>query len=200
MATTHQIDLGETEKLAEDARAVVARAAGSEEAFSLLVYRQNRFVFRVAYALLRSVPDAEDVAQETFLKLFRTLFRDDGWKGIRDERAFLARMAWRLARDRQRGAPREHAELDEQAMASRLASPEDQVVSADLTAAIFRLIDALPEELRQPLLLSSVDQMTSREIAGVLGVAEGTVRTRLQRARSLLKEKLNRRKEAYDAR
>ncbi len=184
MATTHQIELGERETLTED-----AREAGCEDAFSLLVYRQHRFVFRVAYALLGSVPDAEDVAQETFLKLFR----GDGWKAMRDERAFLARMAWRLARDRQRAMPPRHAELDEQVMASGLASPEQQAVSADLTATIRRLIDALPEELRQPLLLSSVEQMSSREMAQVLGVAEGTVRTRLQRARGLLKEKLKRR-------
>ena len=53
-----------------------------------------------------------------------------------------------------------------------------------------RLIDALPEELRQPLALSTVQELNSREIADILDIPEGTVRTRLMRARQMLKEKL----------
>lgn len=53
-----------------------------------------------------------------------------------------------------------------------------------------RLVDALPDELRQPLALSIVEELNSREIAKVIGVAEGTVRTRLMRARQILKRKL----------
>jgi RNA polymerase sigma-70 factor (ECF subfamily) len=52
------------------------------------------------------------------------------------------------------------------------------------------MIDALPEELRQPLVLSSIEEMTSAQIAAALGVPEGTVRTRIHRARALLKQKL----------
>ena len=55
---------------------------------------------------------------------------------------------------------------------------------------VHRLIDALPEELRQPLALSTVQELNSREIAAILDIPEGTVRTRLMRARQLLKEKL----------
>jgi len=52
------------------------------------------------------------------------------------------------------------------------------------------MIDALPEELRQPLALSAIDEMNSREIALILGIPEGTVRTRIMRARQMLKQKL----------
>jgi RNA polymerase sigma-70 factor (ECF subfamily) len=52
------------------------------------------------------------------------------------------------------------------------------------------LIDALPEQLRQPLVLSTIDELTSVEVAEVLGIAEGTVRTRLMRARQILRQKL----------
>ena len=69
-------------------------------------------------------------------------------------------------------------------------SQEQSVIDSDLQAAVHRLIDALPEELRQPLVLSAIDELTSREIAAVLGVPEGTVRTRLMRARQILREKL----------
>ena len=180
MATAHPISVKETDRLQADER------TASDEEFSLLVYRQHRFVFRVAFALLRNAHDAEDIAQETFLKLYR----NGRWRGMRDERAFLARTAWRLALDLRRAPAVETAEVEAEAMPSQAASPEQQTVSADNTAALHRLIDALPEELRQPLVLAGTDEMNSREIGAVLGIPEGTVRTRLQRARQLLKDKI----------
>ncbi|HEX3941548.1 MAG TPA: sigma-70 family RNA polymerase sigma factor [Acidobacteriaceae bacterium] len=179
MATSHPIGVEETSALPGNERL-------ADEEFSLLVYRQNRFAFRIAYALLRHVQDAEDVVQEAFLKLYRT----GGWKDMRDERAFLARMVWRMAIDRRRAGGRETAgETDMDQRPSSAASPEQHVTSADATATIHRMIDALPEDLRQPIVLSGIEGMTSREIAAVLRLPEGTVRTRLMRARKLLKEK-----------
>lgn len=180
MATAHPISVKETDRLHERER------TGSDEEFSLLVYRQHRFVFRVAFALLRNAHDAEDIAQETFLKLYR----NGRWHGIRDERAFLARTAWRMALDLRRVSAIETADVDIDATPSQTPTPEQQAMSADNTAVLHRLIDALPEELRQPLVLSGIDEMNSREVAAVLGVPEGTVRTRLMRARQLLKEKI----------
>jgi RNA polymerase sigma-70 factor (ECF subfamily) len=75
-------------------------------------------------------------------------------------------------------------------MPSAEASPEQAAIEADFHARLRRYVDALPEELRQPLALSTVEEMTSREISQVMGIAEGTVRTRLMRARELLKKKL----------
>lgn len=163
-----------------------------EAEFAAFVERNSRFVFRVAYAMLRNSHDAEDAAQETFLKLWRK----DAWRGIENERAFLARAAWRMAADRvdadraRREKAVSHEETDEAELLSSLPNPEEAAMSAAWNSAVHRLIDALPEELRQPLALSSVDEMNSREIAAVLRIPEGTVRTRLMRARQLLKEKL----------
>jgi RNA polymerase sigma-70 factor (ECF subfamily) len=70
------------------------------------------------------------------------------------------------------------------------ANPEEAMVTADWNAAVHRLVDALPQELRQPLALSTVEEMNSREIAQAMGIAEGTVRTRIMRARQILKQKL----------
>ena len=64
------------------------------------------------------------------------------------------------------------------------------MVDANQHAVIHAMIDALPEELRYPLVLSANDQLNSREIALILGIPEGTVRTRLQRARQVLRERL----------
>ncbi|MGH9585536.1 MAG: RNA polymerase sigma factor [Acidobacteriaceae bacterium] len=180
MTTAHPISVKETVRLHERER------TASDEEFSLLVYRQHRFVFRVAFALLRNVHDAEDVAQETFLKLYR----NGRCRGMRDERAFLARTAWRLALDLRRIPALDVADVEADTTPSRAASPEQRAVSADSAAALHRLIDALPEELRQALVLAGIDEMNSREIGAVLGIPEGTVRTRLQRARKLLKDKI----------
>jgi RNA polymerase sigma-70 factor (ECF subfamily) len=161
-------------------------------AFESLVRRRTRFVFRVAHALLRNTSDAEDVAQDTFLKLHRS----GAWKNMREERAFLARMAWRVALDKKRshatseGLRVEVAELD--AMSSLDRDPEQLATSGDAIAFVHACIDRLPEDLRQPLVLSAIDELNSREISEVLGVKEGTVRTRLMRARVLLKERLGR--------
>jgi DNA-directed RNA polymerase specialized sigma24 family protein len=70
-----------------------------EQEFSGIVERQARFMFRVAYSLLRNVQDAEDAVQEAFLKLYR----GEAWRRMEDEKAFLARTVWRVALDR---APR----------------------------------------------------------------------------------------------
>jgi len=148
--------------------------------FEDLVARQARFVFRVAYAVLRNTGDSEDVVQETFLRVFRR-----GRFDVDDERAFLARIAWRLAVDTRARGHREAV-----AGHAAVACVEAEVMAADRIAAVHRLIDSLPEELRQPLALSTVDELTSGEIAKILGIAEGTVRTRLMRARQLLKQKV----------
>jgi RNA polymerase sigma-70 factor, ECF subfamily len=160
-----------------------------DEAFAALVHRQSRFVFRVAYAMLRNPHDAEDIVQETFLSLYRS----GAWRQIKDERAFLARAAWRKTIDRLRAHPERHQNHHDLIfdLPTPETNPEQTVLSANSQATIHRLIDALPEELRQPLALSSIQELNSREIASILNLPEGTVRTRLMRARQILKQKLS---------
>lgn len=157
--------------------------ATRDEQFAALVERQSRFVFRVAYALLRSSADSEDVVQDTFLKLYKS----GAWKRMDDERAFLARTAWRIAqnRRRRRGEKEPLPELSDDR-----PGVETVMTEAGRIATVHRLIDALPEELRQPLLLSAIEELNSRAIAAVLNIPEGTVRSRLMRARDLLKTRL----------
>jgi RNA polymerase sigma-70 factor (ECF subfamily) len=159
------------------------KAADCEDEFTALVRRQSQFVFRVAFSVVRNVQDAEDVVQETFLKIYRL----GAWTDMQDERAFLARTAWRAAVGRIRrvaGRP-----LKEEAV-NGAPSAEANLIRADSEAVLHRLVDALPLELRLPLALSTVDGMTSPEIAKVMGIPEGTVRGRLLRARGILKRKL----------
>ncbi len=169
---------------------------GEDVDFTALVQRQSRFVFRVAYAVLLNSHDAEDAVQETFLKLYR----NRGWQHLSNERAFLARVAWRVAVDRRRpaqGTPATHLDsaldpsdpLDDSPSPS--PGPEQTLLQANQNALIHSMIDALPEDLRLPLVLSAFDELNSREIASILSIPEGTVRTRLQRARQLLRQKLS---------
>ena len=159
-------------------------AEARDEEFAALVARHARFVFRVAYSVLRSAQDADDVVQDTFLKLYRL----SDWRQIANERGFLARTAWRLAVDQRRRSAKSAPASDG---AWPGPNPEQAVIASDWNATIQRLIDTLPEELRQPLALSSIEELSSREIAEVMGIPEGTVRTRLMRARQILKQKLN---------
>jgi len=155
-----------------------------EERFAEFVQRQSRFVFRLAYAVLRNSHDAEDVVQEVFLKLYR----GGMWQSAHDEKAYLARVAWRAAIDH---LPKHSlVDTDETEIASDHPSPEQTALDADFQRKVHLLIDGLPEELRQPLALSTIQELTSSEIAQILGIPEGTVRTRVLRARQLLREKL----------
>jgi RNA polymerase sigma-70 factor, ECF subfamily len=158
------------------------------ERFEEMVERQSRFMFQVAYGLLRNRHDAEDVVQEAFLKLYR----GEAWLRMEDERGFLARTVWRLALDHlPKAAERtsDIAEMRVEAIDGAGRSPEQNVVDEDERAVLRRLIDGLPEELRQPLVLSSVEEMTSREVAEAMGIPEGTVRTRVMRARAELRRR-----------
>ena len=157
--------------------------AERQESFAALVHRQSRFVFRVAYAILRNLQDAEDAVQETFLKLYR----NGRWGAIENERAFLARMAWRIAVDR---LPKTRSTEPAAELQASGADPERAAITADWNATVHRLIDALPQELRIPLALSTVEELNSREIAEVMGIPAGTARNRLMRARQILRDKL----------
>ena len=163
-------------------------AQGREESaanavFAALVRRQSRFVYKVAYSILRNIQDAEDATQECFLKLYR----NSSWTGIQDERAFLARAAWRIAVDK---LSKREPSAPDRSLESCAATPEQLALNADWNAIVHKLMDALPEELRQPLALSALDELNSSQIGKVLGIPDATVRSRLLRARQILKTKL----------
>ena len=133
---------------------VVSREGPCEQdsAFTAFVERNLRFAFRVAYALVHNRADADDVAQECFLRLHRKR----AWMSIANERAYIARVVWRLARDRQRHPPREEGGMEMDAVTATDDSPEAAAVANHSIAHIHRMINALPEELRQPLVRPTI--------------------------------------------
>jgi RNA polymerase sigma-70 factor (ECF subfamily) len=167
---------------------VAIDAKERDRRFAEMAERQARFMFRVAHGLLRSVQDAEDAVQEALLKLYRS----DGWLHMENEKAFLARTVWRVGLDVVARRPRGTEPLEDKAgreFAAGGESAEESLVGHGERELLRRLIEALPEELRQPLVLSAIEEMTSREVAMAMGIPEGTVRTRVMRARGELKRR-----------
>jgi len=156
-----------------------------------VVRTHARFVYRVAYSVLRNHHDAEDATQETFLRVWR---HQCDLADVRDLRAWLARIAWRAARRRRR--PVVEVSLEDAArgvleLRDRGHSAEEIAADQQMAALLERLIASLPGKLRDVLTLSTVEEMTAAEIAAVLGIPEASVRTRLFRARQMLREKLS---------
>lgn len=164
-----------------------------------LVADHSRMVFRIAYSILRNHHDAEDAAQECFLRVWK---HKDRLHEIGNAKTWLARIAWTTALDKRR-AGRKTVSLntvslndDEQGL-DLLESLSDETPAADEQLAeqqrqelLQRLIAGLPDDLAQTLELSTVQELNSAEIAEVMKIPEGSVRTRLFRARKQLKEKL----------
>lgn len=157
--------------------------------FEAVVREHARFVFKLAYSVLRSVEDAEDAVQETFLRVHRS----GELPKVREVRPWLARIAWRAALDRIRRHPEQSLEPLREAgfeVRARDVDAEESLLKQEKVKLLHRLMATLPEELRHTLALSTVEEMTSAQIAVVLGIPEASVRTRLFRARQMLKEKL----------
>jgi len=149
----------------------------------LAVRQQARFVFKVAYGVLRNSHDAEDVVQEVFLRVHRK-----GTEGVQDLPAWLATIAFRLALDRTRKP--QALDIEEFELPTHEPNAEHIAIRRQQIDRLHRLIAALPENLRYPLVLSALEELNSRQISGILGIPESSVRGRIFRARQILKEKL----------
>jgi RNA polymerase sigma-70 factor (ECF subfamily) len=171
---------------------IALMAGTNEDALEAIVREYARLVYRIAYSVLRNHHDAEDATQETFVRLLRYKRK---LEGIQDHKAWIAKIAWRVAIERGKRQPDiSMSEIEVRAaashMASQLSSAEENALGNELSALLATLISALPEPLRDALRLSSVEGLSPAEIAQVLGSSESTVRSRIFRARQILKEKL----------
>jgi RNA polymerase sigma-70 factor, ECF subfamily len=167
-------------------------AGTDEDVLESAVREHARLVYRIAYSVLRNHHDAEDATQETFVRVLRYRRK---LQGIEDPKTWLARIAWRVAIKRSRrgfSASLNDTEMQAASMQlrSELASAEDSVLGSEMAQLLTSFILVLPEPLRAVLRLSTVEELSAVEIAHVLGSSESAVRSRLFRARQILKEKL----------
>jgi RNA polymerase sigma-70 factor, ECF subfamily len=166
---------------------------GRDAVLEALVRAHSRLVYRIAYAVLRRHHEAEDATQETFLRVVRYSSR---LAEVEDPKTWLARIAWRVAVEfGKRNAGKQEISLEDPdkpipEVVSSEASADQTIQGTQVGAVLEKLIAALPQKLRAPLILSAIEEMTPREIAATLDINEAAVRSRVFRARQILKEKL----------
>jgi len=157
--------------------------------FEERVVDSSTLAFRVALGVLRRREDAEDVAQDVFLRAHRA------FASLRDRdcfRAWLVRTAFRLALDRRRGEKRRARREDAVAIEAPVhaESVEDAATRAELRARVVEAVDALPEKLRIVTVLAAIQEHDVASVARLLELPEGTVKSRLHLARKALAERL----------
>ena len=147
----------------------------------------STLAFRVAYGVLHHSQDAEDVAQEAFARAYRRFGQ------LRDRnrfRAWLVRMTWRLALDRKRQERRRSAREEAARLEIPSTTAEDVAVARERSARLWKAIDALPEKLRVVVVLAAMEGHEVRDVARLLELPDGTVKSRLFLARKALAETL----------
>lgn len=171
-----------------DEELAASAQAGDRQAFALLVRRHQERVFRFVLRMLGSRDEAMDLTQDSFLKAWNAL---PGWR----PEARFATWLFQIARNATLDALRRHARVEfvpldaepggEAAIEPRDGAPlpEEQLADRQRIGLLERALAALPAEQREILLLRELEDMSYAEIATTLGINEGTVKSRLARAR-----------------
>jgi len=179
---------------------------GDHGALEVLMERYASRVYRVAHGITRNAPDAEEVVQDVFLKLFRVI---DAFEGRSALGTWIYRIATNEALNKRRGKRREvevpieehlpsfqadgHREGDRGfLLADWSASPELVTLTAETRARVREAVDALPDPYRVVLLLRDLEELSNEETAEVLAESVSSVKSRLHRARMALREMLTR--------
>jgi RNA polymerase sigma-70 factor, ECF subfamily len=183
---------------ASDSELLERARHGDADAFSTLVRRHDRYLYRIARSMLGDDQEAEDVVQQTYLKAFTKIV---GFRGEASLRTWLTRIALNetLRHKRRQRSLVELGEIDtarervrSQIYLSPLtqATPEGEVARTQIRHMLERAIDDLPPAFRIVFVMRDVEEATVKETASVLGIKAETVRTRLHRARNMLRERL----------
>ena len=173
-------------------------AAGDEAACADLVATHQRMVYNLSLHLLGDRDEAMDLSQEVFLRVFRTLARFRGQSALR---TWIYRIVVNQARNRQRWWRRRHR-ADQVSLDAHVAkfgdleskndpsTPDRMFARKETASRIWSALDRLPFDQRTALVLREIDGLRYDEIAFSLGIAVGTVKSRLTRARQALREEL----------
>jgi RNA polymerase sigma-70 factor (ECF subfamily) len=181
-----------------DAELAARTVKGDPRAFEALMRRHNRMLFRTARAILRDDAEAEDALQEAYMQAYRSLgtFRAEAKLTTWLARIVANEALMRLRKQTRRAEivpmqPAASADGLEQVMDSDMdKAPQASMERTEMRRLLEAQIDALPEAYRAVFVLRAVEELSVEETAAVLELAPATVRTRLFRARSLLREAL----------
>src|ERR1700726_1922852 len=191
----------------EDAALVAALKAGSEEGFGMLIAQYSQPLYSLIARSLQDPADAADITQEVFIKVFRSI---RGFHGEASLRTWLYRIALHEASNQRRwwsrhkkqeitiDSPNESNADDEGAglclsatLADRSDSPFDHAAQAEVRERVEAALRQLPEAFRTVVILREIEGFAYEEIAEILSVNLGTVKSRLTRGRSALRTLLS---------
>ena len=179
---------GRQERSNRDSDVEIYRSAaqGSGEAMALLYQRYGALIYRFSLRLSRDESIAEEVTQDVFVALLKQGDRFDPQRSALPTWmcAIARRLVWRHLERRERHAPIEHSQ--EQTLSSPDDEPDVAMGRSQAVAAVQRGINALPPEFREVVILCEFEEMKYEDVALVLGVPVGTVRSRLHRAKARL--------------
>ena len=189
--------VGWSEVAGREAALVQRCAAGDQYACAELVAEHQRMVVQLAMNLLGDRDEALDLSQDVFLRVFRTIHRFRGQSSLR---TWIYRIAVNQARNRHRFWRRRHR-ADQVSLDEHMAThgdfrstgettPDRLLAQKELAARLQRALDGLPFDQRTAIVLREIDGLSYEEIAFSLGVAIGTVKSRLTRARQTLRLEL----------
>jgi len=183
-----------------DAQLVQLALQRDSGAFRLIMRRHNRRLYRVARAVTRDDNEAEDVVQEAYCLAFANLSR---FRGDSSLASWLTRIALNeaLGRLRRRRPTVELSTLDAESqdemriisfpLTTANADPERAVAQREIRRLMERAIDDLPETFRMVFVMREIEELSVEETADFLGIPQATVKTRLHRARRLLRQTLD---------
>ena len=182
-------------------REMIARCKkGDREAFNKLMETYQKQVFNISYGMLSDYEDASDAAQEVFVKVWRSIA---GFKGEASFKTWLYRICANVCNDilRKRQRRGMTVSLDDDSSAAELLSelptPEDSLEVNERQRLVRRAIDSLSNEFITVIVLSELQQLSYEEVANVLKIPTGTVKSRLNRARNALRKKLSDKRELF---
>lgn len=185
----------------EDARLVERCLRGNEKAFETLLNKYRSPVYSICYRMVKNQTDAEDLAQEVFIRIFSVLDRYDPSFPFS---SWLYRITSNLCIDfirRRRDGiisldqPVQSGEGEMQRqLPSGTVMPDREVESKEMIAAVEQAIGALPEHYRVIVILRHQEQLSYEEISNNLGIPLGTVKARIHRARNMIKDFLRNKK------
>jgi RNA polymerase sigma factor (sigma-70 family) len=169
---------------------VIGRAKrGDAHAYEELVHAYQGIAFRTAYVIARNAVDAEDAAQEGFVKAWRALGR---FREGAPFRPWLLQIVANEARNRRRSAGRrEHLVLraaTEEPSGEAAPSPEAALLTAETRERLLAAVNELPDDQREVISLRYFLELSEQEVAETLGIAQGTVKSRTARALERLRE------------
>jgi RNA polymerase sigma-70 factor, ECF subfamily len=183
-----------------DAELVARALLRDEAAVRAILQANNRRLFRIARGILRNDSEAEDVVQETYV---RALTHLDGFRGESSLSTWLSRIAMNEAMGRLRGRrpslelnvlqEKAEAEIIPFPGASVPTDPEKSMAQREIQQVVEHAIDELPQPFRLVFITRVIEEMNVEETADLLGIKPETVKTRLHRARAMLRENVEKR-------